>query len=263
MRFQPHVCVWPSQSERNILFGASMCISSCGSNTPRQITTLTQMEQHDPQSTCQVPKVKHTTWTGTMRQQLRQHSASFSIIHEWIPQSVFHERYLLTVWKMFQKALFPEQQQPLKWLHSLFSSWLLGFKSSALFCTQIQHGRFWVHRTSQQWTPCRQRCSPARFSKKKSQSLSFLKHVAGIKGKNFFSFFPLRLCVFFSSTQSQLSVERRLVTLGMKVRVLIELRVNVASLKEKLWHHSFGENLQTPKETKDLSSPVLSAHLEI
>lgn len=69
--------------------------------------------------------------------------------------------------------------------------------------------------------------------------------------------------MFFSSTQSQLSVERRLGTLGMKVRVLIELRVNVASLKEKIWHHSFGENLQTPKETNDLSSPVLSAHLEI
>lgn len=40
--------------------------------------------------------------------------------------------------------------------------------------------------------------------------------------------------MFFSSTRSQLSVERRLGTLGMKVRVLIELRVNVASLKEKI-----------------------------
>lgn len=79
--------------------------------------------------------------------------------------------------------------------------------------------------------------------------------------KNFFSFFPLRLCVFFSSTRSQRSVQRRLGTLGMKVRVLIELRVNVASLKEKIWHHSFSENLQTPKETNrslltcSLSSP--------
>lgn len=113
------------------------CVSACmyDISTTRVCVTITEWKKYPIQSwhVHQFLWVKHTKTdnyadtTGAARSPKyvsglptkahnlhRNHEATvkttFSIIHEWIPQSVCHERYLWTVWKMFQKALYPEQQ---------------------------------------------------------------------------------------------------------------------------------------------------------